>query len=249
MTTEKFPLVYLHGGPDARPVGYMKKEGTLYKIPSPPGGKDSSWDLSSVPYDELLAALRKSKSTLKDKQSLMMHHAMGLLDLLYPDWDANEHMKATPKRWVDSMTELLTPDQFTFTTFPATSDEMVVCSPIPFYTMCAHHVIPFYGKAHIGYVPRDLIAGLSKFGRLVQQVARGLWVQEELTAAIADKLQQYLSPRGVAVMLEGEHMCMSMRGVQMPGVVTTTSAMRGVFGDHDRTAKAEFLEHIRRQNV
>lgn len=157
----------------------------------------------------------------------------------------SEHMKDTPKRFIQMMTELTTHEPFNFTTFEATSDEMVTLSPIPFYTLCAHHVVPFYGKAHIGYVPEGRIAGLSKFGRLVKNMARGLWVQEELTAAIANALESELQPRGVAVILEGEHMCMSMRGVQMPGVVTRTASMRGVFADHDRTAKMEFLAAIR----
>ena len=155
------------------------------------------------------------------------------------------HMEKTPARYVQMMTELTTPEQFEFTLFEATSDEMVVLSPIPFYTLCAHHVVPFYGKAHIGYVPGRAIAGLSKFGRLVKNLARGLWVQEELVAAIADGIEEELKPRGVAVILKGEHMCMSMRGVQMPGVVTSTQTMRGVFADHTRTAKMEFLEAIR----
>jgi len=177
--------------------------------------------------------------------------ADALLKQLSADYDSlDPHFANTAKRWVASLKELLTPEPFNFTTLPATSDEMVVLSPIPFYTMCAHHVIPFYGRAHVGYVPRESIAGLSKFGRLVKNMAKGLWVQEDLTAHVADKIEAYLDPRGVAVILEGEHMCMSMRGVQMPGVVTTTSAMRGVFGDHTRTAKAEFLQVIapRRNN-
>lgn len=157
----------------------------------------------------------------------------------------SEHMRDTPMRFVQMMEELTTSEPFNFTTFEAKSDEMVVLSPIPFYTLCAHHVVPFYGQAHVGYVPGSRIAGLSKFGRLVKNMAKGLWVQEELTAAIADALESELSPRGVAVILEGEHMCMSMRGVQMPGVVTRTATMRGVFGDHDRTAKMEFMEAIR----
>lgn len=158
---------------------------------------------------------------------------------------SQSHMKDTPKRFVQMMQELTMPEPFNFTTFEADSDEMIVLSPMPFYTLCAHHVVPFYGQAHIGYVPGTLLAGLSKFGRLVKNTAKGLWVQEQLTAAIADALESELKPRGVAVVLRGEHMCMSMRGVQMPGVVTQTAAMRGVFGDHSRTAKAEFLEAIR----
>lgn len=156
-----------------------------------------------------------------------------------------DHMAKTPARYVRMMRELTTPEPFEFTIFEAKSDEMVVLSPIPFYTLCAHHVVPFYGTAHIGYVPGAAIAGLSKFGRLVKNLARGLWVQEELVAAIADGIEEHLHPRGVAVILRGEHMCMSMRGVQMPGVVTSTQTMRGVFADHSRTAKMEFLEAIR----
>lgn len=155
------------------------------------------------------------------------------------------HMKNTPQRFIRMMQELTTTEPFEFTTFEATSDELISLSPIPFYTLCAHHVIPFYGQAHVGYVPNDKLAGLSKFGRLVKNIAKGLWVQEELTATIADAIELKLEPQGVAVMLEGEHMCMSMRGVGMPGVITRTAAMRGVFADHSRTAKIEFLEAIR----
>lgn len=154
------------------------------------------------------------------------------------------HMENTPRRFVRMMRELTTTEPFDFTTFDTSSDEMIVLSPIPFYTLCAHHIVPFYGQAHIGYVPNTKLAGLSKFGRLVKNMVKGLWVQEELTAAIADALETKLEPRGVAVILRGEHMCMAMRGICMPGVVTQTAAMRGVFAMHDRTAKAEFLEAI-----
>jgi len=164
---------------------------------------------------------------------------------VYQYGDTTSHMADTPRRFVQSLRELTTSDKdWKFTTFPATSDEMVVVSQIPFYTLCAHHVIPFYGYAHIGYVPDELIAGLSKFARLVKNMAKGLWVQEELTGAVADGIEAHLNPKGVAVVLEGEHMCMSMRGVQTPGAITTTSSMRGVFGDHGRTAKQEFMQII-----
>jgi GTP cyclohydrolase IA len=156
-----------------------------------------------------------------------------------------EHMKNTPARYVRMMKELTQGEPFNFTTFETDCDEMIALSPIPFYTLCAHHVIPFYGQAHIGYVPDGWLAGLSKFARLVKNIAKGLWVQEELTAAIANALDLKLKPKGVAVILEGEHMCMSMRGVQTPGVITRTAAMKGVFADHTRTAKAEFLEAVR----
>lgn len=123
-------------------------------------------------------------------------------------------------------------------------DEMIVVGDIPFVSVCNHHVIPFIGVAHIAYVPGMLIAGLSKFARVVDHFARTLQVQERLTANIGDFLKQSLDPRGVAVVLKAEHMCMTIRGVQKPGARTTTAYMDGVFGDHNRTAKAEFLRHI-----
>jgi GTP cyclohydrolase I len=160
---------------------------------------------------------------------------------------AEDHMRRTPQRFVDMLRELTTPEDFEFTTFANRKhlDEMVVLERIPFYTLCAHHIIPFFGYAHIGYIPQARIAGLSKFPRLVKNLARALTVQEDLTVDIASALEEKLDPLGVAVVLRAEHLCMAMRGIQAPGIVTTTSAMRGVFADHARTAKAEFLEAIR----
>lgn len=167
-----------------------------------------------------------------------------------PGWKSTprDHRAETPKRFAAMLRELSTPTDYDerFKVFPNNGiDEMITLGPIPFYTLCAHHVIPFYGNAYIGYVPLHYIAGLSKFARTVQGIAKGFWVQEELTEAVAKYLTSKLLPRGVAVVMRAEHMCMSMRGVQQPGVITTTSSMRGVFGDHDRTAKAEFLSWIR----
>jgi GTP cyclohydrolase IA len=156
-----------------------------------------------------------------------------------------DHTKRTAERFYDMLVEMCANTDFEFTTFESTSDEMVVLGPIPFYTLCAHHVVPFFGNAWIGYVPDKRVAGLSKIPRLVQAEAKGLWVQEELTGTIATALEDNLMPKGVAVVLKAEHLCMAMRGVRQPGVLTTTSAMRGVFNDHSRTAKAEFMEWIR----
>jgi GTP cyclohydrolase I len=122
---------------------------------------------------------------------------------------------------------------------------MVVVRNITFTSLCNHHVVPFMGVAHIAYVPKNAVAGLSKFARVVRHFGRQLQVQERLTAEIADFLEGTLSPRGVGVVVEAEHLCMTIRGVHSPGTLTTTSAMRGVFSDHDRTAKAEFLNLIR----
>jgi len=169
------------------------------------------------------------------------------LKAVVPFYDPeNEHMKRTAFRFAAMIKELTHADpNFEFTTFDSKSDEMIVLSPIPFYTLCAHHVVPFYGEAHVAYIPDRLIAGLSKFPRLVKQLSKGLWVQENLTTHIADVLIDKLAPLGVAVTLQAEHLCMAMRGVRQPGVITTTSAMRGVFSDHDRTAKEEFLRIIK----
>jgi GTP cyclohydrolase IA len=158
----------------------------------------------------------------------------------------SDHMRRTPARFVAMLQELTVPEPFNFTVFDNAGglDEMITLYNIPFYTLCAHHVIPFYGKAHIAYVPDGSIAGLSKFARTVKMFSRQLTVQEEMTVAIADFLEEKLSPKGVAVVLEAEHLCMAMRGIQAPGVVTRTAAMRGVFADHGRTAKAEFLDGI-----
>jgi GTP cyclohydrolase I len=166
-------------------------------------------------------------------------------------------MADTPDRFVRMMEEMTTREEFNFTTFESTSDDMVVLEGIPFYTLCAHHVVPFYGYAYIGYVPAGRIAGLSKFARAVRYCAKGFHVQEELTREITDFLTGYLyadpyssiegsHPRGgLAVVLRAEHMCMAMRGVATPGVMTTTSRMTGVFANHNRTAKAEFMSIIK----
>ena len=115
--------------------------------------------------------------------------------------------------------------------FEADHDEMVLVRDIPFYSMCEHHLLPFVGKAHVAYVPGESgkITGLSKLARLVEAYARRPQVQERLTSQVADKLVQVLEPRGALVVIEAEHQCMSMRGVQKPGTLTITSAVRGLF--------------------
>lgn len=124
-------------------------------------------------------------------------------------------------------------------------DELITMANIPFVSVCNHHVIPFVGRAHISYVPDKYIVGLSKLPRVVRHYARQLQVQERLTTQIADYLQTHLEPKGVVVMLQAEHMCMTIRGVQAPGTITTTTKTLGVFADHSRTAKAEFLDTVR----
>jgi len=160
---------------------------------------------------------------------------------LQPD----EHGLDTPKRFVAMLRELTTPQPFDFKVFDSKdADQMVIVRNIPFVSVCNHHVIPFVGKADIGYIPGPYHAGLSKFARVVQYFAKGLQVQERLTKQVADYLEEKLKPRGLAVVMEAEHMCMTIRGVQSPGTSTYTAEMRGFFNDHTRTAKAEFLDRI-----
>ena len=128
--------------------------------------------------------------------------------------------------------------------FAAEGSEMVVVKGIEFYSMCEHHMLPFFGKAHIAYIPGQKILGLSKFARVVDVFARRMQVQERMTIQIADALEKALDPVGLAVVTEASHLCMMMRGVEKQGSSTRTTAMRGVFRDDART-RQEFLEAIR----
>ena len=123
--------------------------------------------------------------------------------------------------------------------------EMVVVKDIPFYSLCEHHLLPFFGIASVAYIPRGKVVGLSKIPRIVETFARRLQVQERLTQEIADFLQERLAPQGVGVVLEATHLCAVMRGVRKPGTVMTTSAVLGLFRTRDRT-RAEFFAHLDR---
>ena len=127
--------------------------------------------------------------------------------------------------------------------FQATNNNMVLEKDITFYSVCEHHLLPFYGKAHVAYIPDGKVAGLSKLARTVEVFARRPQIQENMTAQIADALEKYLSPKGVMVMIEAEHMCMTMRGVKKPGSKTITSAVRGIF-EKDIAARAEAMSLI-----
>jgi GTP cyclohydrolase IA len=167
--------------------------------------------------------------------------ARELLRALGTDVDA-EALRETPRRMADAYAELLTPQPFQATTFPNDDgyDELIVARAIPFHSLCMHHLLPFHGLAHIGYLPRERIIGLSKLGRVVELFARDLQIQERLTTQIASWLERELEPKGVGVVLEAEHMCMSLRGVQKFGAKTMTSALHGLVRDDART-RQEFL--------
>ncbi|MDP9848202.1 GTP cyclohydrolase I FolE [Streptosporangium lutulentum] len=138
-----------------------------------------------------------------------------------------------------------TPEDVLTTVFDAGHDEMVLVRDIEVYSTCEHHLVPFHGVAHVGYIPNEKgqITGLSKLARLVDVYARRPQVQERMTSQIADALMNVLEPRGVIVVVECEHLCMTMRGVRKPGAKTTTSAVRGLFRDSDRT-RAEAMALI-----
>ena len=167
--------------------------------------------------------------------------AADLLRALGADVDA-EALEETPRRVADAYAELLTPQPFRATTFPNDDgyDELIVARSIPFHSLCMHHLLPFHGVAHIGYLPGERIIGLSKLGRVVEYFSRDLQIQERLTTQIAGWLQCELDPKGVGVVLEAEHLCMSLRGVQKLGAKTVTSALSGLIRDDART-RQEFL--------
>jgi GTP cyclohydrolase I len=152
-----------------------------------------------------------------------------LLRALGRDLDS-PHLTDTPRRVAAAFAELLTPRETSWTTFPNSDgyDGLVLVEDIPFASVCAHHLLPFRGVAHIGYVPGDRIVGLSKLARGLELFARDLQVQERLTTQTADWLVDLLDPIGAGVVLEAEHLCMSLRGVQATGATTRTEAFRGV---------------------
>src|ERR1044072_6255681 len=150
-------------------------------------------------------------------------------------------LEETPRRIADAYSELLTPQPFRATTFPNDGyDELIVARAIPFHSLCVHHLLPFHGVAHVGYLPGSRLIGLSKLGRVVELFARDLQIQERLTTQIAEWLDRELEPQGVGVVLEAEHLCMSLRGVQKQGAKTVTSALHGLVRDDART-RQEFL--------
>jgi GTP cyclohydrolase I len=150
----------------------------------------------------------------------------------------------TPMRYTKFMREFMAPADFKLTTFDAEgTDEMIVQTRIPFYSLCEHHMAPFFGHAAVAYIPNGRIVGLSKLARTVDHFARRLQNQERITTQVAEFLHKGLNPNGVAVQLTAQHLCMSMRGVQKHGAMTTTTKLLGVMKDN-AACRNEFLQAI-----
>jgi GTP cyclohydrolase I len=157
----------------------------------------------------------------------------------------DDGLAETPRRVAAAFAEMLTPEPVELTTFDndAGYDELVVVREIPFHSLCEHHLLPFHGVAHVAYLPGERIIGLSKLARVVELHARELQVQERLTMQVAECLQEHLQPKGVGVVIEAEHLCMSLRGVQKAGTRTTTSALLGLLR-HDGRTRSEFFSLV-----
>jgi GTP cyclohydrolase I len=162
---------------------------------------------------------------------------------------SREGLLDTPRRIAEMYEELFAglhedPREVLSTSFQESHREMVILKNIPFYSLCEHHFLPFHGQAHVGYVPQGRIVGASKIARVVDILARRPQLQERLTGQVADAIAEGLSPDGVAVVIEAEHLCMTMRGVQKPGTTLITSAIRGAFRRRAVT-RSEFLALVR----
>lgn len=162
-----------------------------------------------------------------------------------------EGLKETPRRIARMYEEIFagigqTPEEYLRKTFSVEDGGMVLEKGIVFYSTCEHHLLPFYGKAHIAYIPDGKVVGLSKLARTVEVYARRPQLQERLTVQIADALMEYLQPKGVMVLVEAEHMCMTMRGIKKPGTQTVTVAARGNFAK-DKSLEEEFWRMLERR--
>ena len=159
-------------------------------------------------------------------------------------------IKDTPRRVADMYEEILSgmkvdPEKGLEVIFEKDHDEIILLRGIPLYSICEHHLLPFIGKAHVAYIPKgNRVTGLSKLARVVDVLSKRPQVQERLTTDIADVIMKKLKPKGVMVMIEAEHLCMSMRGVKKPGVLTITSAVRGIFRKNEKT-RSEAMSLIR----
>jgi GTP cyclohydrolase IA len=186
-----------------------------------------------------------------DQETLdtVAHHVRGILTALGLDLkDPNlaETDRRVAKMYAEMFHGLKEGSEPTVTTFPNEENysHMVMEKDIPFYSMCAHHLVPFYGHAHIAYIPNERILGLSKFARILEFYAKRPQLQERLTEQVVTFLVDKLQPKGAMVVIEARHLCVEMRGVKKPGALTVTSALRGIF--HQKPVREEFLDLLRR---
>ena len=178
------------------------------------------------------------------KQNSAEWHFQEILKQLGED-TSREGLIETPKRYIKFMRQFLETKEFNFTTFEAEgTDEMILQTNIPFYSLCEHHIAPFFGVANVAYIPNDKIVGLSKLARTVDLYANRLQNQERITTQVAERIQKELNPKGVAVTLKAQHLCMCMRGVKKHDTWTLTSKMLGAF-KNDEKARNEFLNLIK----
>ncbi|MEM7483168.1 MAG: GTP cyclohydrolase I FolE [Acidobacteriota bacterium] len=183
------------------------------------------------------------------RQEGIQRHVRGILTELgldLSDPNLRETDRRVAKMYLEMFQGLDEGAEPKVTTFPNEEgySHMVMERDIPFYSMCAHHLVPFYGHAHIAYIPEDRIIGLSKFSRILEFYAKRPQLQERLTEQVVNYLDETLSPKGAMVVIEARHLCVEMRGVKKPGCLTTTSALRGCF--HDRPVREEFLDLLKR---
>jgi GTP cyclohydrolase I len=198
--------------------------------------------------ERVAAAKDYRNNRVGENRELIEGHIKEILRLVGEDVD-REGLLETPARVTRMYEEIFAgysvdPREVLGVTFDEQHEELVIVKDIVFYSQCEHHMAPFFGQVHIGYIPSGKIAGLSKFARLVEAVTRKLQVQERITTQIADILEEVLSPHGIMVVVEGEHLCMCARGVKKPGSKTVTSGVRGSFRT-DSALRSEFLSLLK----
>jgi GTP cyclohydrolase I len=216
------------------PLGARIRSGEDREVPTGPPVERAGGGEHRIP-SPALAAASEPDLTAATAGARVLLQALGL-DL------GDESLARTPERMAAALAELVTPRPFRLTTFPNDGgyDELIVARGIPVRSLCEHHVLPFTGTAHVGYLPGERIVGLSKLARVVEHFSCRPQVQERLTVQVAEWLWTQLSPAGVGVVIEAEHLCMTLRGVQAPGTSTITSSLLGVLRE-DARSRAEFL--------